>query len=232
MRVQLYFIFFIIYLTACAQNLGRNNLLSGNIKMHSYGQQLHFTCNKFRSTDFEGYVWDSACVSLYITRGPRNFFARTEDMYIQIYPFFVENEEIYYGDSVFIDTIAKSYGEDSREILGSSKIIDTEFVEGTLGLNSNSFFKNHFFEICNPGQEDWFGLQLTLYKRVKYEDNPSLVGITQFLVPPFLIHPEGFMGKFGNTAAAFHPLFNRFDASSPINYNRYATEMCRRISEL
>ena len=206
--------------------------------MHSVGQHLHFSCNKFKDDSFGGYVWNgynpssnNTCIYLYLTHSPRELFTN-EDIFLQIYPFFIEDDDIFFAPSVWINTVTKFDDEESRMTLGSSKIIDTYFIKKSLNLNPSSFFEDHFLEICDI-EQDWVGLQLTLYKRKIREENPSLLKVTKFLLPPFLIHPEQFRESYGDAALVFHPLFNRFEeGSQTVNYNKYAEDMCSRILEL
>ena len=117
--------------------------------------------------------------------------------------------------------------EKEKKLLMESKIIDTYLIETQLGLEPDYFFLDHLLEICDVGS-GWKGLQLVIYERRVNQDEPALIRITKFLLPPFLTHPGHFREKNGAALAAFHP-FLELTAdfkSKPSSYYDLAEEMC------
>jgi len=219
---------------SCAQRVDLG--LEGNTIIYnkSMGNQKsnYMSCNLFADETFQGYVWSdlafssskSECVHLEIKKYPQKLL-RNEDLFLQIYPFFIKGDKMQYGESLPVKTLTKYQGE---EVI-LSQLIDTYLIETELELNPDHFFADHNFEICKTGEE-WKGLQLVIYERRSDQESVPL-RVTKFLLPPFLVHPEIFKEAQGNALAAFHPFLkfaNEFK-SKPSSYYDLAEVVCSFI---
>lgn len=197
-------------------------------------REHYSSCNFFADETFRGYIWHDSegagyapdCVNLDIVKSPKEFL-RNEDLFLQIYPFSTDDEELKYGASLPIRTIKKN---EDKEVLVLSQIIDTYLVETELQQDTDYFFLDHSFEVCNVGKE-WEGLQLVIYERRAEQENAVPIRISKFLLPPFLVHPEHFRETKGSALAAFHPFLEHIPElkSEPSAYYDLAEQMCDQL---
>ena len=194
----------------------------------------YLTCNVFSDQTFRGYLFsdsessyiDSECIYLEILKSPQELL-KNSDLFLQIYPFKTTKKDIEYGHSLPIKTLKNS--SQTKQAIARSQIIDTHFVETVLDLPTESFFADHYFEICDI-TEDWEGLQLVIYERRENREVPP-IRISKFLLPPFLIHPEHFRDVKGEALAAFHPFLKYIPElkSRPSAYYRLAEDICEDL---
>lgn len=231
--------FFILFFTvSCAKHVKQNNSESYAFFYQSSSveeKNRYISCNVFADETFRGYVWQDSkssvhneeCIYLDIVKSPKGLL-RNEDLFLQIYPFSIDNEGINYGSSFPIRTVRKpSTNDEEEDILVLSQIIDTYLVETELDLETDHFFLDHVFKICDVGEE-WDGLQLVIYERRNSPKEPIPVRVSKFLIPPFLIHPEHFRDTHGEALAAFHPLLEYIPQikSRPSEYYDLAKNLC------
>ena len=230
-----YTVFFSFFIISCAQrvDLGQEgDTIIYNKSTAGDQKSNYMSCSLFADKTFQGYVWDnvdsssskSDCVHVKITKYPQELL-KNEDLFLQIYPFFIKNGEMRYDESLSIETLTK----DQKKALVLSKLIDTYLIEKELKLNPDHFFADHILEICNI-KEDWNGLQLVIYER-RPDQKSVPIRVTKFLLPPFLVHPELFRETRGDALAAFHPFLsfiNEFK-SKPSSYYDLAKKMCQSI---
>ena len=229
----IFLLLFSSFVMSCAQEtLVRQASLDENIiyQPEILSKKKFMACNFFADETFRGYIYrpssKSSCFHIHITEGPKEFL-RNEDLFLQIYPFRIFRDEHEYGFSQTIHTRAK-FGE--QKILIKSQLIDAHIVQVELKETADHFFLDHTLEICGLDKK-WQGLQLVIYERRDYHEEPVPIRITKFLVPPFLIHPEYFRDKKGINIAAFHPFLEHIPdfKSKPDGYYRLAEQMCAYI---
>ena len=237
MRICLKFVFlFLSFTISCAQKTNQEKEDHTIIyQSMSSGKDRYLTCNMFADDTFRGYVWSDSktpdykrdCVYIDITKNPKEFL-KNEDLFLQIYPFSIVNNEISYGSSLPIKTIKKFIKDEEKKVLVLSHIIDTYLVETELDLEPDHFFLDHLLEVCDI-EEKQGGLQLVIYERRESQEDPAPIRITQFLLPPFLVHPEHFRDANGSALAAFHPFLKYISElkSKPSSYYDLAEKMCR-----
>ena len=187
------------------------------------------TCNLITSNTFQGYIYDSPrknCVFLEIDKGPKSLF-EDNSLFIQVYPFKMNEKSLSYGDSLRIYTLDRK----TNQTLVESLILDAHIVNLELKKEGLLFFQEHRFEVCNVGEE-WNGLQIVIYERRSDEDSAP-IRISKFLKPPFLIHPELFGNDKGNELMAYHPFSSYIPdfKTDPAQYYKLAEEICRPFSE-
>ena len=201
-----------------------------SIPQFSVGEKRHYArCNVFSDETFKGIVWHSSsskkskCVFMEIEKSPEALL-KNEDLFLQIYPFSVEEGETKYGSSLAIKTIRE------KEPLISSQIIDAYLVKTELKWEAENFFWDHFFKLCEIEQH-WDGLQLVIYERRENQEEPAPIRISKLLLPPFLIHPGRFKEEKGNSLAAFHPFLEFMPKlkSEMSAYNDLAQKMCQPV---
>jgi len=223
------------FLFSCAQKVDHNwSSESLNLNSETKDRKQYASCNLFSDKTFRGYIWRSSsstfrpqCVNIEIVRSPGDFLTN-KDLFLQIYPFTVGDDKIDYGKSLTIYTIKKS--DSRKDILISSKIIDKHLVEIEMGLNVNSFFSDHFFELCNMDSK-WEAIQFVLYERRTFQKEATPVRTTAFLTPPFLIHPEQFKNHKGEALAAFHPFLEHIQefSSDSNQYYDLSEDICADV---
>ena len=188
-----------------------------------------FPVMSFLMTLLKGRVWNHSsnakpdCVYLEIDSYPTKLF-ENEDLFLQIYPFSVKEDQIEYGSSLAINTIKKI--EEDDDTLITSQILDAHIVKTELALDPNHFFSDHLLEICGVGT-DWEGIQFVIYeRRIKQDSAP--IRITKFLIPPFLAHPEHFKHEKGVELAALHPFLELIPEykSQSQSYYDLAEDIC------
>lgn len=222
-------IFAVFFLLSCAQKLNLGSELYVN------SQESYLSCNQFADDTFRGYIWKAHyegenCVSLDITDSPP-LLLKNPHLFLQIYPFSMEGEEIVYGSSLPIQTLQKTAKKEDQKPLILSQIIDLYLVEKELALDPELFFLDHILEVCDVGNS-WQGLQLVIYERQADRDEvPLPVRRTKFLIPPFLIHPEHFREEEGEALAAFHPFLDYIPEyqSQPSAYYDLADQICEDL---
>ena len=220
MRFKVFFILLLVI--SCAQKLDVNQ---ETLLFNSYTDtSAHLTCNVFSDKTFQGKIWSSEssenCFFLNIDAALSSFF-KTENLFLQIYPFSIKAEKVNYGDSSEITTIKRS--KQNKNPLMISKVIDLDQVQAKLGLNPDNFFIDHSLEICDLGLE-WDGIQLTLYLR-KINSNLPL-RTTKVLLPPILTHPVHYQETRGVALGALHPFFDKISTWQPSQYYNQAERMC------
>ena len=231
-----YMVLFPCFMLSCAQKVDLEMDNQTVIYQASMSEERnpYLSCNQFADETFRGYIWSDSeysdykdCVYIDITDSPKEFL-RNEDLFLQIYPFSIKNEEMNYGSSLSIKTMRKN--KDNGEALVLSQIIDTYLVETELDIEPDYFFLDHFFKVCDL-EEEWDGLQFVIYERRKNQEKPAPIRITKFLLPPFLVHPEHFRDVHGDALAAFHPFLEYIPElkSQPSTYYDLAEKICRSI---
>lgn len=225
------FIFSLLFQLSCAKKLNQAS------ETYAPQEESYLSCNLFGDETFRGYAWRAPyetdnCVYLDINESPSNFLTNY-NLFLQIYPFSAEGEEIEYGSSLPIQTIQRALNKEDQEPLILSQIIDLYLVEEKLKLEPSLFFVDHFLEVCDVGA-NWQGLQLVIYERQGY-NKPSLpIRKTKLLIPPFLIHPEHYRDEEGPALAVFHPFFELITEyqSQPDAYYDLANKFCKGLSGL
>ena len=238
MRMCLKLVFlFLFFIVSCAKKANQEQQDNHTIiyQSMSSGKDRYLTCNMFSDDTFRGYIWSDSeepdykkdCVYIDITRSPKELL-RNEDLFLQIYPFSIVNGEMNYDSSLLIKTVKKFVKDEKKKVLATSHIIDTFLVETELGLEPDYFFLNHLLEVCDIGEKQ-AGLQLVIYERRENQEDHAPIRITQFLIPPFLVHPEHFRDVNGNALAAFHPFLKYISElkSKPSSYYDLAEKMCQ-----
>lgn len=199
-------------------------------KPDSSHKKKFMTCNFFSDETFRGYIYRSSlqkdCFHIDIVKSPQELL-KNEDLFLQIYPFKISNDEFEYGFAQSISTVSKF---EKNKPLMKSQIIDTHIVQVELDLEADHFFLDHNLEICHV-DEQWQGLQLVIYERRQEQEEPVAIRITKFLTPPFLIHPEYFRDKMGINLAAFHPFLDSIPQfkSEPDSYYKMAEQLCSHL---
>lgn len=236
---KLFFLFSILCLVfSCSQRLepeeGGEDVVT--IYKRSIGDKSpYFSCSVFADQTFRGTIWKDPksskqnCIFLNIDKAP-NDFLKKEELFLQIYPFHVKSDEFIYGSSLTIKTFEKRSEEEKQKILMESKIIDTFLIEAELELESDYFFLDHFFELCDLDSKSK-GLQLVIYERRENHEKSIPLRTTKALLPPFLIHPKHFRESKGELLAAYHPFESmKLDVkSNPKAYYDFAEELCADI---
>ena len=223
----IYFIFsiFIALSLSCSVKTSLPPAEENSLIYKSTGSQNHYMrCQFFADTNFQGYIYNSSqedCVYLDILKSPKNLF-KSDQLFIQIYPFTSGDNELIFDSSVPIYTFEKNNLE---EPLMKSFIIDDHIIKVDLQLNEDHFFKDHQFEICDL-DENWEGLQLVIYKRVTDQEDSIPFRTSKILIPPFLVHPEYFRETKGELLTAYHPFFQFIPQSNPQAYYDLAEQMC------
>ena len=237
MKSSFNFVFlFPLLIISCAQKIDQDK----NDYMSIYGstssKDMYLPCNTFSDETFKGSVWNNsessgdreACIYLEIDESPKELL-RNNDLFLQIYPFFITDDKIDHSSSLLINIIEKTVENDNTEIVKTSEVIDTHTVEAVLHLDPDNFFLDYFFEICGV-EEEWKGLELVIYEKRDNQEPPP-VRKTKFLLPPFLVHPEYFREENGDALAAYHPFLDLIPElkSQPSVYYDYAEEKCLHI---
>ncbi len=234
MRLCLKLIALSLFLISCAQEVNQNYERHAAIYGFSLAgerEDQYQSCNEFSDETFRGYVWShssspdkSSCVSMEIIEYPHELL-KNESLFLQIYPFSIEWGKMRYGESLPVNTLTR----DQEELI-LSNMIDAYLVEIKLKLETDYFFEDHIFELCDIGDE-WAGLHLVVYERRPNQQAPAPIRTTKFLLPPFLAHPGHFRDVKGDGLAAFHPFlaYAAQPQSASKSYYDLAEEMCQSV---
>ena len=227
--------FISFFLLVCAQKLELPEGDEGAITIYNRSKignkNPYFSCSVFADETFRGKIWSDSksnrknCLYLNIDKTP-NDLLKSEDLFLQLYPFHTKNNQLNYGPSLKIKTFEKS-SEEEKKILMESKIIDTFLIEAELELEADYFFLDHFFELCELDSK-WEGLQLVIYQRREHPERNVPLRTTKALLPPFLVHPSHFKESKGDLLAGYHP-FTKMKSSlksEPKAYYDLAEELC------
>ena len=231
----IFLLFYSVFLFSCAQKVSTlkssSNKSEDIIYQSSLSSKKKFmSCNFFSDETFRGYISHSSeqdnCLHIDITESPKELF-KNDDLFLQIYPFRVSEDEMEYGFSQTIYTLPKL---DKKKVLIKSQIIDAHVVQVELDQEADYFFLDHTLELCSL-DEKWQGLQLVIYNRRERQKEPIPIRITKFLKPPFLTHPEYFRDKAGNGLAVYHPFLEFIPElkSEPGSYYELAEQLCSRL---
>ncbi|MCY4321341.1 MAG: hypothetical protein OXC37_02910 [Bdellovibrionaceae bacterium] len=225
-------LFFTGVMLSCAQKISlfQASSVDESYNSNPFDSKNFMTCNLFSDITFRGYVYRPAskdnCFHLDIIESPKELL-KNEDLFLQIYPFRFNEDNIEYGLAKKINTVAKFNTED---ILIQSSIIDTHIVQVELDLESDQFFLDHVLEVCDL-DDKWQGLQIVIYERRDASEDAIPIRVTKFLNPPFLIHPEHFREEMGLDLAAYHPFLDYIPKfkSEPTKYYDLAEDFCSHL---
>jgi len=212
---------------SCAQevSLQREEQQSYIYRLPSLPYKNHYmTCNRIADNTFQGYVYDSPrahCVFVEIDKAPQSLF-KEEELFIQFFPFKKGESDFSYGNSLRIYTLNR----ETNQTLVESHLLDYYIVNLELEKEASQFLQENRFEICDL--ENWDGLQIVIYQK-RDEDTSTPIRVSQFLKPPFLIHPEYFRDNKGSELVAFHPFLNTSDDLSPLSYYEKAEQTCHHF---
>jgi len=180
-------------------------------------------CNSFSDKTFRGQVElaQPGCINMTILEYPQNMFNK-ETVFVQAYPFVLENDRLNYGSSLTIDI----HDIDSEKFVFQTKLIDAYLIQEEIQFDSiESFFQKNYFQFCDIG--DWDALKLVVYLRQE-EHSPGILRETSFLIPPFLANPNHFRQERGEGLFPYHPFFKVKNSLQiePSSYYTLSQSLC------
>ena len=225
-----------LFIISCKQTISHHEESPMIHKSSSEGQNQYLSCNSFADKTFRGYIWGDSggvdlqdnCFYMEIINYPKELL-KSNDFFLQVFPFYIVNDEPLPGNSLFVQIINKFGRGEQERVVGTSELIDIHFIEVDLELEPNYFFMDHFLKVCNV-EERMKGLQLVIYKNQNKEEGVP-VRVTKFLLPPFLVNPEHFQEEHGNVLGTFHPFLKDIPQfkSKPGAYFDKAEKMCQFV---
>ena len=195
-------------------------------------QDPFLKCNIFSDETFQGKVrpditpvgkYNPDCVRVDISKAPASLF-KTEDLYLQAYPFSFENKERTYGPSLDIKIYKKS-AKNLDDMLFKAHLVDKHLIEKSIKSSSESFFNDHYLKFCGMG-EKWEGMQLVVY--FEGEEKTLPVRVTRFLTPPFLSDPYQFELQKGIQFSALHPFLKLKGQKEVFEFNDLSSYICEQ----
>ena len=219
---------FFILLIACAQ---RQQIDRSSFVMTQASESVrsgHMSCNAFSDETFYGRLKPSSqegCFDLEILEYPSNLFEEGL-VFLQLYPFSAQNENIFYGPSLAMKIYKKGWLSKDVALI-KTPLISADIIERELQTSKSDFFKNHYIKAC-PDDPSWEAIQLVLYLKKDSESSPIPLRVSPFLLPPFLLHPQEFRDQKGNQLAVYHPFLGVLhnQEASYSSYHDLSKEMC------